>query len=355
MKAIGKSTNRVANRRAVKTRGSIMVLTICVLFIVAGFVLALVTVASSGQRIAGINSKRLTARGLAEGAVELGKNWAQTEWANQDGPNVMAKAVTKLDELSNPAAWTTVDISGNSARFAMVRVPPVVNPAPTMASKVNYTPDGLGWFVDGTDGVRTMHYLLAFYGRSEYTPKTHEGDSRTVSASVSRVAELEVTPLFQFAVFYNSDLEIQPGPNMKLTGRVHTNRDMYLGSGALGRQDVRQAQGQRHPADGQRPHQEPRELLRRVHDERFPAPAAEWLDSAVEHVLEDADELHGDPDDVGLRLELRRLRLERRRVARRQQGLEALGLPGHGVLGRHGADLRHGRAEVAASATEYLP
>ena len=35
-------------------------------------------------------------------------------------------------------------------------------------------------------------------------------------------------PLFQFAVFYEEDLEISPAPNMTLGGRVHTNADMYL-------------------------------------------------------------------------------------------------------------------------------
>lgn len=219
------------SRRDGTTRGSTMVLTLVVLFIVAGFVLALVTVSSSGQRIAGINAKRLTARGLAEGAVELAKNWAQTQWANQDGASVIAKSVTKLEDLNDNSAWTEVDIGGYKARYAIVRIPPALSPTPTAASKANYTPDGLGWYVDGNDGVRTMHYLMAFYGRAEYTPKANEGDSRTVSAAASRVVELQVTPLFQYAVFYNSDLEIQPGPNMTLTGRVHSNRDMFLGCG----------------------------------------------------------------------------------------------------------------------------
>jgi hypothetical protein len=39
-------------------------------------------------------------------------------------------------------------------------------------------------------------------------------------------------PLFQFAVFYEEDLEIYPGPNMNLGGRVHTNKNMYLGTHA---------------------------------------------------------------------------------------------------------------------------
>jgi Tfp pilus assembly protein PilX len=39
-----------------------------------------------------------------------------------------------------------------------------------------------------------------------------------------------LVPIFQFAVFYQQDLEILPGPAMTLGGRVHSNRDLYLGS-----------------------------------------------------------------------------------------------------------------------------
>jgi hypothetical protein len=35
-------------------------------------------------------------------------------------------------------------------------------------------------------------------------------------------------PLFQFVAFYKNDLEIAPGPEMNLEGRVHTNGDLYL-------------------------------------------------------------------------------------------------------------------------------
>ncbi len=41
-----------------------------------------------------------------------------------------------------------------------------------------------------------------------------------------------VIPLFQFAVFYNDDLEINNGPAMTLTGRVHTNSDLRLSPAA---------------------------------------------------------------------------------------------------------------------------
>lgn len=41
-----------------------------------------------------------------------------------------------------------------------------------------------------------------------------------------------LVPMFQFAAFYDKDLEISPGANMNLSGRVHTNGDLYLNTGA---------------------------------------------------------------------------------------------------------------------------
>ncbi len=45
---------------------------------------------------------------------------------------------------------------------------------------------------------------------------------------ISQTFETALVPIFQFAVFYNNDLEIAPGPDMTLIGRVHTNGNMYL-------------------------------------------------------------------------------------------------------------------------------
>jgi len=39
-----------------------------------------------------------------------------------------------------------------------------------------------------------------------------------------------LVPLFQFAVFYNKDLEMFPGPKMELNGPGHANGDIYLGA-----------------------------------------------------------------------------------------------------------------------------
>jgi len=55
-------------------------------------------------------------------------------------------------------------------------------------------------------------------------------DGRT-EAVLELVFKSRLVPMFQFAAFYDKDLEILPGPTMTLNGRVHTNGDLYLNAG----------------------------------------------------------------------------------------------------------------------------
>ncbi len=48
--------------------------------------------------------------------------------------------------------------------------------------------------------------------------------------AVTTLVNIYSVPLFQFGVFYDGDLEIVPGPAMTISGRVHTNSDLYVGT-----------------------------------------------------------------------------------------------------------------------------
>lgn len=53
------------------------------------------------------------------------------------------------------------------------------------------------------------------------------------SAEIEEVISVELTPLFQYAIFYNdNDIELLPGPSMTLWGRMHSNEDIYLNCGS---------------------------------------------------------------------------------------------------------------------------
>jgi hypothetical protein len=63
---------------------------------------------------------------------------------------------------------------------------------------------------------------------------TITGEAREKGTQTATKIEAEIkdalVPIFQFAVFYEQDLEILPGPAMTLGGRVHSNQNLYLGA-----------------------------------------------------------------------------------------------------------------------------
>ncbi|MCX5702172.1 MAG: hypothetical protein NTW64_04245 [Candidatus Omnitrophica bacterium] len=52
--------------------------------------------------------------------------------------------------------------------------------------------------------------------------------NNSIIVTLHQIIARRLIPTFQHAVFYNDDLEILPGANMTLSGRVHCNKDMYL-------------------------------------------------------------------------------------------------------------------------------
>ena len=52
--------------------------------------------------------------------------------------------------------------------------------------------------------------------------------SENAKVLMSQAFETALVPIFQFAVFYGNDLEIAPGPDMTLIGRVHSNGNLWL-------------------------------------------------------------------------------------------------------------------------------
>ena len=58
-------------------------------------------------------------------------------------------------------------------------------------------------------------------------------DDEFPEAKLQTTFRSQVVPLFQFAAFYDQDLEISPGADMTLEGRVHSNGDLFLNGDTL--------------------------------------------------------------------------------------------------------------------------
>lgn len=89
--------------------------------------------------------------------------------------------------------------------------------------------------VPGNPKVVTIPVGDVFGGLSSleytYTVSSEAESSNETEASIGAEFDVSYIPLFQFAAFYTNDLEILPGPEMHLHGRVHTNGNLYLNAG----------------------------------------------------------------------------------------------------------------------------
>ncbi len=75
------------------------------------------------------------------------------------------------------------------------------------------------------EGLNAIEYKYTAF--SEARPENGEHPE----AILEMVFRSRLVPLFQFAAFYNKDLEVLPGADMTLNGRVHANGDAYFDSG----------------------------------------------------------------------------------------------------------------------------
>jgi hypothetical protein len=105
-------------------------------------------------------------------------------------------------------------------------------PAPTLTGS-NFSLFNLasaGPTVQGAIDTGFYQGLIAFTQPFRVTVTAETAAPPMAEATVEMTANFDIIPIFQFAIFYEEDLEILPGPDMLLNGRVHSNQSIYIGS-----------------------------------------------------------------------------------------------------------------------------
>ncbi len=172
---------------AERKRGVALISSLFAAAMAATMVAVLFLTAKAGNRLADVGRHKTEAQYSARGAMEAARKEIQTAIANWDP--VPAGGVVTID--------------GQQVNFTI-------------------TPSGLDIIQADSAGIQTIMtgYEVEASARSAFTRQT-----------ARELVLAEATPIFQFAVFYSDDLEINPGPDMTLGGRVHSNANMHLGCG----------------------------------------------------------------------------------------------------------------------------
>ncbi len=164
-----------------------MASTVITVFATAAMVGVMLTLADSTHKVAAVQRYDSEAHFLAEGALQIATKSVLEEIASFEVPQ------------------TSYDVTVGQVPIA-----------------VDVKPSGFFKALTDSAGIQTwwIGYIL------EATAEA--GGSRVTS---HKLVNAEATPLYQYAVFYANELEVHPGPDMTIGGRVHSNRDIYMSTG----------------------------------------------------------------------------------------------------------------------------
>ena len=182
---IGKASVGVRGNRS--RGGWVLVFAVFTSFVAIGMVGLMLIDSLTTARTSGTSRDESSARYLADAGLEV----AQRE--------LLAAIAT----FTAPPASGTANIDGRLVPFSIA-------------------PSGFNAVVQDQNGINAVSVGFELEAEGTMDPAVH---------FAHRVINVEAIPIFQFAVFYDGDLEVFPGPSMTLSGRVHANGDLYMGSG----------------------------------------------------------------------------------------------------------------------------
>ena len=164
---------------------------------------------------------RLKAKSAAESAIEYGASELAYRFTN--------KTSFPTDELSSNRNPLSIPVSaenfllGSDIDHSKMSIQGGTIPPGEWKYFNPYDPANE---FDPMRGRRVFVREIELYGKGEAT--TASGDS--ITAYATERFQVRDAPLFANAIFYNANLEINPGSNMDIYGPVHTNGDLYVGA-----------------------------------------------------------------------------------------------------------------------------
>jgi hypothetical protein len=205
----------VESRRA---RGGWALVVVMVLavgaILVAGSVLSWSNVAST---VTARNNEFYATTYAAEAATEKILSSIISDYENYGSPLVLSKLSTYSayfpvsgDDPSGNNYWGNYSFSGGPGQSNSVVVS-LINPTNIITLGVPYT----GLIMNAAE-----YEIVA--------TAVNKTSGLNIPACVGQQINLGVIPIFQFAIFYQNTMEVEPGPNMTINGFVHGNNNIYM-------------------------------------------------------------------------------------------------------------------------------
>lgn len=131
--------------------------------------------------------------------------------------------------------YQQVDISGNSSQYATNLPSSSDNPFFKGYVFSDGSSSGKIWVTNVINNQTQTNTSGAYAGLIQSVSKfqvianaRYTNSTYVITGAVGQELSMNITPLFQFAIFYQGEMEIEPGKNMVVNGPVHGNGDIYL-------------------------------------------------------------------------------------------------------------------------------
>jgi hypothetical protein len=223
--------------------GSTIVLSIIVIAVLAMCVAGALDYTVQSLRDAQQSNARNQAVAAATGALDLAFMQWREACRQQENVVLTATAITTSTSVPWTAPSYTYLTGSNAYGGSFMNIKGVSNPVVVTLGAVNATdPNAISNAIAAMSGSGTpiqtptpsnaQSITLPTYSYLAKATATFQdllSKSGTNSVSVYRVFKKMTESPWQYAVFYNNDLEVNPGATMNITGSVQTNGNLYTG------------------------------------------------------------------------------------------------------------------------------
>ncbi len=213
------------------SRGSALAATLIFTMVSALLAFAVLRWSATERRLNMRGALWLAARNAAEGVAEYGFSQVRNDFETIAGPATNYYQPGSATALNLPNA--SVFAGTNVVTGALSSSNP--NGMELIAGKVTQIPNnnsGSPYWVDPNDynnqfdplkGKWVFRRDVVVLARATVQPPSGAPITHYMTETVS----VRGAPLFAYAIFYNSDLELSPGPQMDITGPVHCNGNIW--------------------------------------------------------------------------------------------------------------------------------
>jgi hypothetical protein len=170
--------------------------------------------ANENAAVTARNSETFTTTYAAEAATEKALGAVVQDDQNYGEGLVFTKNASGsysglIPTASDGSYWTNYHFSGGTTNNTVI-----------VECVNSYTTNVLGPPYSGLESVGASYEIIA--------NAQNVNSMYKITATVGQQIVLGQIPIFQFAIFYNDTMEIDPGANMNITGLVHGNTNVYI-------------------------------------------------------------------------------------------------------------------------------